>query len=327
MTPPALKTARIVAAGPAMSAPLLDPIAGALAGLGHHVTAHYGEARDLGADWAEADVAVWYGLPCGHDVLARAPSLRAVVAPTIGCEWIDHRAATDLGILVVNGQVPENYESMAEAAVLLMLAALYDLRGTEAELRGTGRRGKPRMLRGKTVGIIGFGNIARCLVTRLEGWGVRILANTRTPREAPGVAFVPLDALIAESDVVVVLASLNGESLHLLEERRLARIRRDAVLLNLSRGPVVDEAALARLVAAGHLSAVALDVFEVEPLPADSPLRALPNAILTPHSIGHTTESFAAIPRVAVANVLAVIAGEVPASTLNPDALERWKAK
>jgi phosphoglycerate dehydrogenase-like enzyme len=323
----ALTSAHVVLVGPPGTGPLLDPIADKLASLGHATTVHYGDASGLGEAWADADVAIWLGYPCGRDILSRAPRLRAVVSPTIGCEWVDQQAATDLGILVVNGQVPENYESMAEAGVLMILAALYDLPGTEAQLRGTGTRRQPRMLRGKTVGIVGFGNIARALVARLDGWGVRLIANARTPREVAGVEFLSLDGVLADSDVVVVLASLNDDSRHLIDDTKLGRMKRDAVLVNLSRGSVVDEAALARQVASGHLSAVALDVFEKEPLPGDSPLRELPNAILTPHAIGHTTESFAAIPRAALANTLEIIAGQAPASTLNPTALERWSSR
>lgn len=327
MTRSVLTSARVVLVGPRGAAPLLDPIADELAGLGHATTVHYGDASGLGEAWSDADVAIWLGYPCGHEVLSRAPRLRAVIAPTIGCEWVDQQAATNLGVLVVNGQVPENYESMAEAGMLLILAALYDLPGTEAQLRGTGKRRQSHMLRGKTVGIVGFGNIARALAARLEGWGVRLIANSRTLREVAGVEFLSLGAVLAESDVVVVLASLNDDSRHLIDAAKLDLMKRDAVLVNLSRGSVVDEAALARHVANGHLSAIALDVFEKEPLPEASPLRALPNAILTPHAIGHTAESFAAIPRAAVANTLEVIAGQAPASTLNPAVLERWNTR
>lgn len=323
-------SARILVAGPPMSAPLMSPITDELRRGGHQVTLLYSDTTAFRHEeaWRGADLAIWYGLPCGREEMALAPGLRAIISPTIGYEWIDLEAATALDILVVNGEVPENYQSMAEAAVMLILASLYDLHGAEAELRGAGKRIQPRMLRGKTLGLVGYGNIAQCLVQRLENWAVRLLAHTRTPRGIDGaVEFTTLERLLRESDVVVLLASLNEETRHMINAERLALMKRDAVLINLARGALIDEEALARHVAGGNLSKVALDVFETEPLPQQSPLRALPNAILTPHSIGHTRESFDAIPHVAVANAALILAGEAPQSTRNRMILERWAEK
>jgi phosphoglycerate dehydrogenase-like enzyme len=321
-------TAGILVAGPAMSRVLLDPVGDALAARGCAVKRWFGPMDGLVDDpaWAEAGIFVCYGMACGAAELARAPKLHTIIVPTIGYEWIDEAAATAAGIAVVNGRVPENAESMAEAAVLLILASLYDLRGAEAELRGGGSRRRPRMLKGKTVGIVGYGVIARQLAGRLRAWGVTLLAHSRSGAENDeAVTFLPLDDLLRQSDAIVLLASLNPDSYHLIDARRLALIRSDALLVNLGRGGLIDERALEAHLSAGRLEQVALDVFEEEPLPPESPLRAFPGAILTPHAIGHTVESFAAIPRVAAANAMRAAAGEMPESLCNRSVAPFWK--
>jgi phosphoglycerate dehydrogenase-like enzyme len=158
---------------------------------------------------------------CSREVMASAPRLRGVVSPVTGIEGIDLSAATDLGVIVANGQKRENSESLAEAPILLILAALYDLHGSETVLRrNLPRPAQPtaRMLRGKTIGMIGFGQIARAMTLRLSGWGVRIVASSRRVHaDAQGdVTWLGIDELLRTSDVVCVLASLNAETRVLL---------------------------------------------------------------------------------------------------------------
>lgn len=322
---------KAVVAGTPDSRILLDRIAGGLETAGWHVSCHYGadfSAVDA-ARWADADIAVCYGIELGARELGAAPRLRGIVSPTIGYEWIDEDAASALGIAVANGAVPENRESMAEAAVLLMLAALYDLPGAQQELaRDTKSRTPPRMLKGKRVGLVGYGEIARAIVARLAGWGAEFLAHRRSAAEGePGVTFVPLETLLAESDIVLLLASLNESSRGLIDAAALDRMKRGAILVNIARGGLVDERALVERLADGRLSMAALDVFETEPLPAGSPLRNLTNTILTPHAIGHTVESFEAIPGVAIANAQALGHWELPASTRNGHIRQIWLAR
>ena len=322
---------KAVVAGTPESRILLDQIASGLEKAGWHVSCHYGGDFTAVAPtrWAEADVAVCYGIELGAAEMRTAPRLRGIVSPTIGYEWIDEDAASALGIAIANGAVPENRESMAEAAVLLMLAALYDLPGAQGELTGGRRcRTPPRMLKGKRVGLVGYGGIARAIVARLAGWGAEFVAyRRRDAASEPGVGFVSLDTLLAESDIVVLLASLNESSRGLIDAAALDRMKRGAIFVNIARGGLVDERALAERLADGRLSMAALDVFETEPLPADSPLRALTNTILTPHAIGHTVESFEAIPDVAIANARAFGCWELPASTRNGHIRPLWLSR
>ena len=279
---------------------------------------------------AAADVLIAAGhLAILGDDLAGWPRLRALVSPFTGSEGFDEPGVTARGILIANGQARENSESTAEATILLALAAWYDLAGTEAVLRRDAPRAMPpraRMVAGKTVGIIGYGDIAKAVLRRLEGWGVDILIHTRTvPETAPaGVRFAGLDEVVAAADILMVLASLNPSTRHMFDGERLARLKPDCLFVNSSRGGLVDEAALAAILQARPEMRAALDVFEVEPLPADSPLRDLPNAILTPHMLSHTRDSIAAMPKLLLANVRAVLAGQLPPCTRNPAIAEAW---
>lgn len=267
-----------------------------------------------------------------RQVMAAAPRLRAVVCPFIGVEGFDMAAAGELGILVANGQVPENWQSMSEATVLLVLALLYDLHESERLLRENlphPQETSSRMLRGKTVGLVGFGRIGQGVAQRLAGWDVTLQVYDPY-RAAPlpeGVRAAGLEDLLRASDVVCVLAALTAETRGMLDGARLRLMKPDAALVNTARGGIIDEAALVEVARERPGLRIALDTFAVEPLPADDPLRALPNAILTPHLIGHTRESMAAIPKVALANILSVLAGEAPASTLNPEIIPSWKQR
>lgn len=321
---------RILLACPAETKQIFSDIAPALRARDLEVSQVYTEGYnsiDPGS-WRSVDIAVSFGIPCGAGEMDAAPDLRALVVPTIGYDWIDASAATERGILIANGVTPENYESVAEAGILLILAALYDLRGAEALLRGTGARGRAQMLRGRTIGLVGYGHIARALVDRLQGWGVDILVNRRsTIHDDPRTRLAPLQELVETADIIVIVADLNPSSQHLVGAAELARMKPGTVLVNLSRGGLIDEAALVRHQSEGGGLRLALDVFEREPLPMDSPLRGFEQAILTPHCIAHTEECLAALPASAIRNVFALIAGEIPASLCNPAALEKYEER
>jgi phosphoglycerate dehydrogenase-like enzyme len=324
---------RIVTVSRPVLWPIFDGMEARLASAGCQVVPYrtLDSFRDDPAALAEADVLLAAGdTPCSGELMRSAPRLRAVISPFIGTEGFDERAATEQGILVANGQTPENSESMAEATILLMLASLYDLHGSEAILRGTAprpARSRAFMLRGETVGMIGYGHIARAMTARLSGWGVRLLAWSRTPDPTAGVAWVELDALLRDSDVVCVLLSLNAGTRGLLDATRLRHMKPNAVLVNTARGGIIDETALVALARERPEMRIALDTFAIEPLPADSLLRELPNTILTPHMLGHTVESHAVLPGVAVDAVTRVLKGELPLYVRNPEVIPAWRRR
>ena len=283
---------------------------------------------------ATGEVLIGLGVSITRDLMASMPRLRAVMSPVTGTDGIDEPAASELGIIVGNGQIPENTESMAEATVMLMLNCVYDLRGSEAVLRENRPHPMPvsaRMLKDKLIGLIGFGEIARAVVRRLVGWNVRIQISTPRVRSPlpEGITRVELEELLRTSDIVSVLSPLNVETRGMLNAERLALLKRGAIFVNTARGGIADEAALADLVRSGHILRLASDVFEVEPPPADNPLRQLPqaNAILTPHMVGHTAESIERLPAAAIESVERIIAGEPPLYVRNPQIIEEWRRR
>lgn len=302
---------------------------------GHEQKRYGSDAAFLADRGALASADILYcmpSLPLGRELLRRAPKLRAVVTPFIGTDAFDVAAATELAIVVANGQVPENYMSMAEATIMLMLAALYRLHEKQDAFRRNlprPQRQSARMLRGKTVGLIGFGRMARAVAERLAPWEARILATAPRLHDPfpPNVARAALDDLLLESDIVSIHATLNDETRGLLDASRLALLKPDAVLINSARGGIIDEAALLAWAKAHPDARIVLDVFEAEPLPPDNPLRDLPNAILTPHLVGHTRETAAAVPRAAIANIARALAGEPPLYVRNPEVLPAWRRR
>jgi phosphoglycerate dehydrogenase-like enzyme len=306
---------KIVIAGPPSARPFLEKLAAAIASDETEIELQFGLARPIDAGgWSSTNIFVSFGVPCSDADMDAAPALRAIITPSLGYEGIDVEAAQSRGIAFANGRVAENFESVAEAAMLLMLTALYRLRDAEERLRrGEARSGPPRarMLKGKTVGIIGYGNIAKALIERLVGWDTRILVSNRSKfPTSPSFAQCDLDTLIAESDIILPLLPLTPETNTLLSRSRLLAMKPGAILINLSRGAIVDEAALVDPAVVAHLGTIALDVFATEPLPLHSALRDLPDHILTNHEISHTQENLGALFAMAVENIRAAIAGE-----------------
>jgi D-3-phosphoglycerate dehydrogenase len=272
-----------------------------------------------------------------RELIASSPRLRGIVNVAVGLETIDIDAASELGVLVAHGAVPENTLSMAEAAVMLMLNLRYQLRASEEVLQG--RRERPRaradamharMLRGCTIGLVGFGRIGRAVAQLLQPFGVTLLASApRLRRESlpPGVEPVPLPELLARSDIVGVFASASAANRHLIGAAELARMKPTAYLVNVARGELVDEDALEQALRARRIAGAALDVFAVEPLPAGSPLRTLDNVILTPHLVGHTRELYEAFGQAAHANIHDLLQGRLPRYCKNPQAEQAWRER
>jgi lactate dehydrogenase-like 2-hydroxyacid dehydrogenase len=239
--------AKIVAVGRTSSA-TLEAIAAGLAELGHALQHHTGLACT--PELTSADIIISRpGFAVSRSIIASAHMLRGIVSPITGIDGIDVTAATEAGVIVANGQVIENTESMAEATILLLLAAIYDLHGTEAVLRQNHPRPRvmqARMVKAKTVGLVGWGQISRAVAQRLAGWEAQIQASSRSRNAGHegNVKFVGLEELLRTSDVVCVLSSLNPGSLGLLNADRLRLLKGGAVLVNTARGAIIDEAAL-----------------------------------------------------------------------------------
>lgn len=272
---------------------------------------------------------------CPRALLQAAPNLRGVVFPTIGTDAVDLGDAAELGLVIGHGPVPENATGMAEATVMLIAALFLDLHGKERMTREHLPRPRPtalpaRLVSGKTIGLVGFGRIARGVAERLAGWGVRIRAFDPyvDPATLPAHASLcDLDTLLAESDLVSIHVALTGETRRMIGRDQVARMKAGSFLINNSRGGAVDEQAIMDALRSGHLAGAALDVFEQEPLAADSQLRDVPNLILTSHIVGHSREANLASIPAAVENVRRILAGQPPLYTRNPEILDEWTAR
>jgi D-3-phosphoglycerate dehydrogenase len=182
--------------------------------------------------------------------------------------------------------------AVAEHAIALMWAAARGLARMDRGLRqGQWLRTEGTQLTGKTIGLIGFGGIAAEVARIAGGSGMRVLAWNRSPKTAPGVAFVELDTLLGESHVVSLHLLLNDETRGFLDAARLAKLRAGAILVNTARGALVDEAAMVAALRSGHIGHAALDVYNIEPLPAGHVLTTLENVTLSAHSAFRTPEA------------------------------------
>lgn len=282
---------------------------------------------------ADAYVGTFRGLGLPRSVIEASPRARVITSPIIGTEHIDVTAATEAGVLVAHGAMPENFDGMAEAGVMLIAAVRKAMARKTAAVRTGEWKTAPagRLVMGSTIGILGLGRIGQGVARRLAGWGCEVLACDPylDPAIAKdlGVCLVDIDTLFRTSDVVVVLTTLTPETRHIVDARRIAAMTPGAALINIGRGGCMDEAAVIAALEAGHLSAVAIDAWEVEPPPVDHPLRTHPAVIATAHDVGHSEELYARIPVVAAENTLAALAGKTPAHLHNPAALPLWRQR
>ncbi|AJE47686.1 2-hydroxyacid dehydrogenase [Celeribacter indicus] len=266
--------------------------------------------------------------------LDASPRLRALVFPTIGVDAVDLKACTARGLMVANGATPENFLAMSEATVMLMLVLLYRLHESERLLRENAGRPQQmyaRMLRGRTIGLIGSGRIGGGVVERLRAFDpseILIHDPFLTPETAPeGVRLVSREEVLGQADVISLHVPLNAETRGMIGEAELRAMKPDAILINTSRGGLIDEDALVRVMGEGHLGGAGLDVTETEPLPDDHPLRSLERVILTPHILGHTVDLYTVMPDVLVENATRIMRGELPLYPRNPEVEGDWRKR
>jgi D-3-phosphoglycerate dehydrogenase len=182
--------------------------------------------------------------------------------------------------------------AVAECAIALMWASARGLAQMDREMRaGNWLRDDGMQLTGKTLGLIGFGGIAAEAARIAIGSGMKVIAWNRTPKTYPGVTFVGIDELLAQSHIVSMHLLLNDDTRGFLSRARIAQMKPGAILVNTARGAVVDEAAMIDALKSGHLRHAGLDVFDIEPLPGDHPLTTLPNVTLSAHSAFRTPEA------------------------------------
>jgi len=261
------------------------------------------------------------------EVFSAAPRLKVVANLGVGVDNIDLAAATRRGIPVTN--TPDVLtETTADLGWALLMAAARRIVEADRDLRERGFPGwtfiPPHLgvdVWGRTLGVVGLGRIGTAVAKRGRGFSMRVLYHSRTRKERAeeelGLEYAPLEQLLTESDFVVLTVPLTPETRHLIGARELSLMKEDGILVNIARGPVVDEAALVQALKEGAIRAAALDVFEREP-EVHPELLKLRNVVLTPHIGSATWATRRAMARLAVGSVIDVLAGRRPANLVNP---------
>ncbi|MBL6455392.1 hydroxyacid dehydrogenase [Belnapia sp. T6] len=264
------------------------------------------------------------------DLLDHAPRLLAAVRHGVGVDFIPVEACTAAGVLVAN--VPgANTDAVAEFVVAQMLAIARHAEAMHAEHLAQGwgparaRTDAATELRGKTLGILGVGAIGmRLAEIAHHGFRMRVLGHRRDRNALPPhIAYAALPELFAESDYLALACPLTPETRGIASAALIARMKPAAWLLNVARGPVIEEAALVEALRDRRIGGAALDVYWQQPLPADHPLRGFDNVLLTPHGAGLTQESVAEMSRIAAEETVRILRGERPQNFINPEA---WTA-
>jgi len=285
-----------------------------------------GDENELIARTRDADALVVTFSPVTRGVMGALEGLKVVVRTGVGYDVIDVPAATELGVIVVN--IPDIWvREVANHAFALLLAWNRKIVTMDRQVHaGVWSGGVPGertgSLHGETVGIVGLGNIGSAFARRVAAFETKVIACDPYVDDkrfaALGVERVSLEALAERSDYVSVHTLLNAETHHLIGETFLRRMKPTAILINTSRGPVVDEQALARALKDKRLAGAALDVWEQEPVTADNPLLKMDNLIATSHAAYFSSPAVAQVPRRCGEEVARVLTGQRPLHVVNP---------
>ncbi|MBL8848819.1 MAG: dehydrogenase [Planctomycetaceae bacterium] len=285
-------------------------------------------ARELPPEASDYDGLLVLAPSVTAQTVAGGGNLKVVARFGVGYDSVDVAACTAAGVLVTI--TPDGVRRPVATAALTLILALAHKLVIKDRLTRTGRWTE-RLdhtgvgLTGRTLGIIGLGNIGRDLARLTQPLDMRLQAADPwiTPDAArnTGVELVPLDDLLQTSDFVCITCALTPETKHLLNADKLRLMKPTAFLVNIARGPIVDQAALTRALQAGQIAGAGLDVFDVEPVPATEALLSLENVIVAPHSLCWTDECFRLIGHSAIRSLLDVAAGRAPQNIVNREAL------
>jgi D-3-phosphoglycerate dehydrogenase / 2-oxoglutarate reductase len=279
---------------------------------------------------ADADALMVQWAPISREVIAALRQCRVISRYGIGVDMIDLEAATEYGIPVSN--VPDFcIDEVSTHTLAFVLALNRHLFGHHQHVLG-GQwggppGGAPARLQGQVLGVLGLGKIGKAVAAKAACLGLRVLAYDPylgpELAQALGIEMVGLDELLRRSDYLSIHCPLTKETRHLVGAPQLAQMKPTAYLINMARGPVVDQPSLCQALVQGTIAGAAVDVLEQEPPPADEPLLKLPNVLFTPHTSSWSAESVVQLRRDVARNVVQVLRGDAPRAVVNPDVLRR----
>lgn len=270
--------------------------------------------------------------PLPPALFEQAPRLRAAIRHGAGLDMIPMTAATRAGVIVANTP-GANARTVAEYVFFAAMTLLRRFRIVDRDLHANGWNAArhhadfTRDLDGLTLGVVGFGNIGRQVhAIARHGYGLDVLIHSRSRRDIPDDAsFLGLDELAARCDIMVLCCPLTDETRGIIGTRVLGLMKRDALVINISRGPVIDDDAMLAALRERRIGGAALDVFARQPLPADHPYLGFDNVMVTPHMSGITEGSMRRMGMAATDEAARVLRGELPVNLCNPEALDAYK--
>lgn len=268
----------------------------------------------------DADGMILFVDPIGEDVISQMPNLKIIARHGVGYDNVDLTAAENHGVWVTI--TPNaNAATVAETTLAEMLDLSKNLTMISMAMRdGDGAYALAHQgfdLAGKTLGILGYGRIGQWVAKKASALDMNILIYNRTPRKSPYGEFADLKTVIKEADVLTLHLAATPATRHIIGQKELALMKPSSVLINLGRGSLVDQTALINALKAHTIAAAALDVFDPEPLAANSELFDLDNVLLTPHIGSNTVESFSRMATDAASEVVRVLNGEKPQWPVN----------
>ena len=282
-----------------------------------------GEPQAVAEAIRDADAVLVRESPVTASAIAGAPKLRGIVRYGIGVDNIDGDAAAQRQIYVAN--VPDyGTEDVADHAIALLLAVARRVVTRDAFVRGggwySGTAERMHRLAGRTLGLIGYGRIARAVERRMRGFGVsRVLVHDPHASPPPGVEAVSVETVCREADYISLHAPLTSGTRHILNAGRLRLMKPTTIIVNTSRGGLLDEAALAAAIGQGRLFGAGLDVLNAEPPSPGNPLLHLPTVVISDHTAWYSVELIADLQRKAAEEVMLILSGKRPSNWVN-----RW---
>ncbi len=294
------------------------------------ILAQIREEEDLIRVCKEADGLINQYAILNRNVLGHLPRCKVIARYGVGVDSIDLRAATDLGIIVAN--VPDYcIDEVASHAVAMLLTlirktALFDRKVKSSQWDF--RQGAPiHRIQGKTLGLIGCGKIGLEVAKRMSAFGVKVITfDPYLEKVSEGIKLEDFDTVLKESDFISIHCPLNDSTRHLIGDESLKKMEKKPILINTSRGPIVDERALIQALEQGLISGAGLDVLEKEPPDDQNLLLKMENVILSPHVGFYSEESISELKRRTAKNVADVLRGKRPGSLVNREVLGKTRA-